>query len=67
MNFDKERYIGYVEMALGVGDMAGPGIGGILYDTVGFAWTFAIFGGMIFVGIIFSVIWIPKRLNALSN
>ena len=66
MNFDKDRYIGYVEMALGVGDMVGPAIGGLVFEVAGFSGTFAVFGGMITVGIILSVIWIPKRLNIMS-
>ena len=36
MNFDKEKYIGYVEMALGVGDMVGPAMGGFMYEFFGF-------------------------------
>lgn len=31
MRKEKDRYIGYVEMALGVGDMIGPSIGGFVY------------------------------------
>jgi hypothetical protein len=36
MNFDKDAFVGYVEMALGVGDMLGPAIGGVIYDFMGF-------------------------------
>lgn len=32
MGEDKDTYIGYVEMALGVGDMIGPAIGSFMYD-----------------------------------
>jgi predicted MFS family arabinose efflux permease len=67
MNYDKDRYIGYVEMALGVGDMAGPAIGGFTYDALGFSGTFASFGAMIFIGIVLSVMWIPKQLNLMSS
>ena len=52
MNHDKDRYIGYVEMALGVGDMIGPAIGGVVYNFSGFSGTFGVFGVMIFIGII---------------
>lgn len=31
MNKEKDTYIGYVEMACGVGDMIGPSIGGLVY------------------------------------
>lgn len=66
MNFDRDRYIGYVEMALGAGDMIGPAIGGFVYDLMGFSGTFASFGAMIFCGIVLSIMWIPKQLNTLS-
>jgi len=36
MRYEKERYIGYVEMALGVGDMIGPAIGSLMYTWLGF-------------------------------
>jgi|LauGreDrversion4_2_1035121.scaffolds.fasta_scaffold295842_1 hypothetical protein len=32
----KEIYIGYVEMAIGVGEVAGPTLGGIMYEIVGY-------------------------------
>lgn len=32
MSHDRDTYIGYVEMALGVGDMIGPAIGSFIYD-----------------------------------
>lgn len=63
MNYDKDRYIGYVEMALGVGDMIGPAIGSLVYEYSGFAGTFVVFGVMILIGVIFSIIMIPDMLN----
>ncbi len=63
MNYDKDTYKGYVEMALGVGDMAGPAIGSFVYEYSGFAGTFIVFGVMILIGIIFSIIMIPNTLN----
>jgi MFS family permease len=59
MSFEKDKYIGYVEMALGVGDMIGPAIGGFVFDFTGFVGTFLAFGGMIFIGIVFCIIMIP--------
>ncbi len=67
MNKEKDKYIGYVEMALGVGDMMGPAIGGIVYELVGFSGTFGVLGGMILIGILLSMIWIPTSLNKMSN
>ena len=63
MNHDKETYIGYVEMALGVGDMIGPAIGSFIYDRSGFAGTFICFGAMVMIGLILSIIKIPNTLN----
>lgn len=63
MGHDKDRYIGYVEMSLGVGDMIGPAIGGIMYDSAGYVGTFLIFGLMVFVGLVFCFIMIPSTLN----
>ena len=60
-------YIGYVEMALGVGDMVGPAMAGLFYDFLGFSGTFGCFGAMISVGIFLSIIWIPTSLNKVTN
>eukprot|EP00347_Sterkiella_histriomuscorum_P013737 403363558 len=67
MNHDKDTYIGYVEMALGVGDMIGPAIGSFMYDQSGFAGSFFGFSGMVLIGIIVSIIKIPERLNKRSE
>lgn len=63
MSHDKDKYIGYVEMSLGVGDMIGPAVGGIVYDSAGFMGTFVLFGAMVFIGLIFCIIMIPSTLN----
>ena len=31
MSQEKDKYIGYVEMALGLGDMMGPAVGGLVF------------------------------------
>jgi hypothetical protein len=56
MEHDKEKYIGYVEMALGVGDMVGPALAGIFYEFLGFSGTFAFLGGMIALGTLLSIL-----------
>lgn len=63
MSDEKDKYIGYIEMSLGIGDMIGPAIGGIVFDLIGFVGAFISFGGMIFVGIIFCIFMIPESLN----
>ncbi|CDW76093.1 permeases of the major facilitator superfamily [Stylonychia lemnae] len=52
MNHDKDTYIGYVEMAVGVGGILGPAIASFLYEYVGYVGTFVFFSGVVFVGII---------------
>ncbi len=32
MHHDKDRYISYVEMSMGVGDMVGPAIGAFIFQ-----------------------------------
>jgi predicted MFS family arabinose efflux permease len=63
MSFDKDTYVGYVEMSLGVGDMIGPAIGGIVYDSFGYINTFFVFSSMILFGLVFSYFIIPNSLN----
>ncbi|CDW89415.1 permeases of the major facilitator superfamily [Stylonychia lemnae] len=36
MNHEKDTYIGYVEMALGVGAMGGPAVASFLFDYIGY-------------------------------
>jgi MFS family permease len=67
MREDKDRYIGYVEIALGVGDVIGPAIGGFCFGSFGFVGTFLVFGAMILTGIILSMIWIPSSLNKMNT
>lgn len=67
MSIEKDLYIGYVEMALGIGDMIGPAMSGVFYGLFGFTGTFIIFSAMILFGTIFSIIWIPSSLNNLSS
>jgi len=66
MNNDKDTYIGYVEMSLGVGDMIGPAIGSFLYDFYGYTGTFVTFSSIVLFGIIISIIQIPSSLNERS-
>ena len=67
MSLEKDTYISYVEMALGIGDMIGPALSGVFYGMFGFIGTFFIFSAMILFGTIFSIFWIPASLNNLSS
>jgi predicted MFS family arabinose efflux permease len=63
MGHDKDTYIGYVEMATGLGDMIGPAMGGIVYQWYGFTGTFFAFSSMVAIGILVSIIMISNKLN----
>ena len=67
MRDKKEVYIGYVEMSLGVGDVIGPAIGGLLFSVIGFSATFLAFGSMIAIGIVLSITSIPETLNQVAQ
>ncbi len=67
MTLEKDTYVSYVEMALGLGDMIGPAMAGLFYEFLGFQGTFALFGGMIAIGTILSIIWIPEGLNNIKK
>jgi len=41
---DIETVVAYVEVVVGIGCTAGPVIGSLVYELVGFSWTFIIFG-----------------------
>ena len=67
MSDDKDKYIGYIEMSLGIGDMVGPAIGGIIYDLAGYVGTFFSFGAMILLGMVYCIFKIPESLNDLAS
>jgi len=40
----RDEYLGYVEGAVGIGLMSGPVIGQLIYNLVGYEWTFYVSG-----------------------
>jgi len=62
---DREKYIGYVELSLGLGLMLGPVLGSVFMALThgSFEITFYIFGGLIFAGGLFAFIALPNYLN----
>ena len=67
MALEKDKYIGYIEMSVGIGDMVGPALAGVLYDMGGFKGTFLLFGIIIFFGILFCIYEIPHSINTIVN
>jgi predicted MFS family arabinose efflux permease len=62
-NDDIMRYIGYIEISVGVGAGLGPGIGGQLYPYLKYEWTMYVFGIMCLLGMALGVFMIPGELN----
>jgi len=60
---EKDKYIGYIETTMGVGDTVGPAVGGLVYAYFGYVGTFMAFSGFIYIGIACSLIMIPSSLN----
>ncbi len=63
MSYDKDRYIGYVEMATGLGDMLGPAVGGIVFSAYGFSGTFIVFASFVGLGTVVASLTISSALN----
>lgn len=62
---NREKYIGYVELALGLGLMLGPVMGSLFMSLTNndFEVTFYIFGALIAAGGMFAFIALPNYLN----
>lgn len=62
---DREKYIGYVELALGLGLMLGPVLGSVFMNITdgSFEITFYIFGFLIACGGLFAFFALPNYLN----
>jgi MFS family permease len=63
---NREKYIGYVELSLGLGLMLGPVLGSVFMNLTGgsFEYTFYIFGFLIMMGGLFALFALPKSLNS---
>jgi MFS family permease len=60
---EREKYIGYAEAVTGIGLMMGPVIGGPLYQTLGYFWSFNVFAAIMAVSLIVSLVITPSILN----
>lgn len=60
---NREKFIGLAEAAAGVGFMAGPAIGGILFNFLGFFWTFISFGTFLMGTMTICYFYLPDSLN----
>jgi len=57
------RYIGYIEISVGVGAGLGPGLGGQLFPIIGYKYTMYVFGALCAIGIALGIVMIPGELN----
>lgn len=60
---DAEKYLGWAEAATGIGLVAGPVIGSVLFRFLKYKFTFVAFGGLLAIGGIFLMIILPNSLN----
>jgi hypothetical protein len=60
---DAEKYLGWAEAATGIGLVAGPVIGSILFRFLKYRFTFVAFGGLLAIGGLFLALILPSYLN----
>ncbi len=60
----RAQWIGMVMGSYGLGFIFGPGFGGLLYDTLGFAAPFGVSAGLGVVALIFALIMLPETRPA---
>lgn len=59
----REQFIGYAQSAVGIGFMAGPVLGSVIFSNLGYQKTFYVFGGILFACLLLIALVLPKRLN----
>ena len=64
---DREKFVGYCQSACGLGLMSGPVIGALIYDAVGFEYTFMIFSALLTLTGLLCLVFLPNRLNKLAE
>jgi hypothetical protein len=66
-NDDMMKYIGYIEIVVGVGFGMGPVIGGLVYGSLRFDGTMYFFGLINSFGLISCIYLMPNELNILIS
>ena len=61
---EKDKYIAYLEISSGIGDVLGPAIGGVAFAYLGYVGTFILFSFWIYLGVVLSIKLIPTSLNS---
>jgi len=57
------KYIGYIEISVGVGLGLGPSLGSAVYGSLGYEGTMYMFGVLNFVAMVICAFLIPSELN----
>jgi MFS family permease len=60
---ENEKYLGYVEMAVGIGTTVGPFMGSIIFSICGYLGTFAFFSVVLCLSTFYLNLALPSRLN----
>lgn len=60
---NRERGLSLFNASRGVGVLLGPIMGGLLYESVQYLWTFMIFAIILGAAFILSIVFLPGRLN----
>lgn len=64
---NREKVIGMGEAVAGIGFMAGPAFGGLLFNVMGLFWTFTCFAVFLAFSCILCVIYVPSSMNNTGN
>jgi MFS family permease len=59
----REKYLGYTEVCIGLGQMAGPIIGSFIYGLTNFMYTFIVFAIFIFFVMVLVSMLLPAVLD----
>ena len=57
------RYIGYTEIVIGLGQILGPILGGVIYEHFKFDNTMYFFGALNLLGMALCCVFIPKQID----
>ena len=60
---NREKYLGYAEAVTGIGLMLGPVMGGPLYNSLGYFYSFCCFGGILLMSLLVATLITPGALN----
>jgi MFS family permease len=60
---NREKYLGYGEMAAGTGLLVGPILGGWIYSSFNYFWCYIVLGALVGGDMIFTWFFMPNSVN----